>query len=218
MIDPSLCPEHLKATEQETSSNILQENSRDYKRYDVNENSTENRYDSHTEQAELIEPERLVSPSSTESDASNWLFTTSLSTESEKLVAHSQITTSRTPSYRSAQQNYSSSYTAPKVYSSSSSSSPSPWKYRQYPDLQQSQSSPFYQQTDFFSSPGPTSMIMMRDKWRNKSGCYYGCIQNAKGIQTVVSKYDFATNIQLCEPAKVVSSLYKLEIIAIFNL
>jgi hypothetical protein len=207
MIDHSYCPENLKASEQETSANILQENSRDYKRYDVNENSTEHHYDSQTEQAELIEPQRLVSPSSTESDASNWLFTTSLSTESEKLVAHSQVTTSRTPSYRSAQ-NYSSSYTAPRVYSApstSSSSSPGPWKYRQYPDLQQSQSSPYYQQTEFYSSPGPTSMIMMRDKWRNKSGCYYGCIQNARGIQTVVSKYDFATNIQLCEPAKIVS-------------
>lgn len=201
MIDPSYCPENLKASEHETSANILQENSRDYKKFELKENATNSQLDSHTEQAELIEPERLVSPSSTESESSNWLFTTSLSTDSDKLISHSQVTTTRVPPAYRTLQNISSPYTSQRL----SSSPPNPWKYRQYPDLQQSQSSPFYQQTDFFSSPGPTSMIMMRDKWRNKSGCYYGCIQNAKGIQTVISKYDFATNIQLCEPAKIVS-------------
>lgn len=190
--------------EQEKSQNhVLQENSRDYKSFDANQNmnSTDISIENQTEAVnDIIEPARLVSPNSAESVSTKLLLTTALSTKIEPSETQSPITTARIPTIFKTTQNFSTSYPLKPFY-------PSPtvannWRFRQYSDLQQSQSSPL-QTTDYYSSPVPTSMIM-RDKWKNKSGCYYSCILQAKGLQTVVSKYDFSTNIQLCEPLKIV--------------
>lgn len=141
-----------------------------------------------------------MSPSSKETDTQPYL-TTALTTKIENFDPYPPVTTARIPAIFKTTQNYTSSYPVKRFYPSSTMSNS--WRLRHFSDLQQSQSSP-YSSTDFYSSPGPTSMIMMRDKWRNKSGCYYSCVQYAKGLQTVVSKYDFSTNIQLCEPARYV--------------
>lgn len=183
----------------------MQENARDYKSIgeNQNENSTDASFENQTESTdEIIEPARLVSPSSKETDTSQPFLTTALSTRVGNFELLPPITTARIPTIFKTTQNFSSTYPVKRFYPSSTS--PNSWRLRQYSDMQQSQSSP-YHSTDFYSSPGPTSMILMRDKWRNKSGCYYSCIQAAKGLQTVVSKYDFSTNVQLCEPAKYVS-------------
>lgn len=182
----------------------MQENGRDYKSIDEsqNENSTENSYENQTESisADVIVPARLVSPTSAESESSQYLLTTALSTRVGGYSDQPPITTARIPTIFKTTQNFSNSYQ--RFYPSSTM--PNSWRLRNYSDMQQSQSSPF-RAMDFYSSPGPTSMILMRDKWRNKSGCYYSCIQQAKGLQTVVSKFDFSTNIQLCESNKIVS-------------
>lgn len=128
-------------------------------------------------------------------------LTTALSTRLGNFESQPQITTARIPTIFKTTQNFSGSYQVKRFYPSSTM--PNSWRLRHFSDMQQSQSSP-YQSTNFYSSPGPTSMVLMRDKWRNKSGCYYSCVQYAKGLQTVVSKFDFSTNIQLCEPAKYV--------------
>lgn len=204
-IDALLCPENLFAEEQEMSQNhVLQENSRDYKNFD--ENLRQNSTDSIGNQTEavndIIEPARLVSPSSTESDSMKLLLTTALSTRIGYPEIQSSVTTARVPTIYKTTQNFSNSFPVKRYYPSSTMSNS--WRLRNYSDLQQSQSSPL-QTTDYYSIPGPTSMILMRDKWRNKSGCYYSCIQQARGLQTVTSKYDYSTNIQLCEPLKIVS-------------
>lgn len=189
------------ADEHETSQNhALQENARDYK--SVDENSTELSVENQTESMndEVIEPARLVSESSGEIDSSKYYMTTALSTRVGFYDPQPAITTARIPTIFRSTQNYSS-YPIKRFYSSSTT--PNNWRLRHFNDMQQSQSSP-YHSTDYYSSSGPTAMIMMRDKWRNKSGCYFSCIQQARGLQTVVSKYDFSTNIQLCEPSKVV--------------
>lgn len=144
-----------------------------------------------------------MSQSSTEDEESQLLLTTALSTRKSTFESHPPITTARIPTfYRSTQIYNSSSYPIKRFYPSSPSTNS--FRLRNIAaDMQQSQSSP-YQSTDYYSSPGPTSMILMRDKWRNKSGCYYSCIQQAMGLQTVVSKHDFTTNVQLCEPSKIV--------------
>lgn len=205
-VDASLCPENLIAQEQETSQNhILQENGRDYKSFDDNQNrnSTDTSIESQTEAVnDIIEPARLVSPSSAEGDSTKLLLTTALSTRVGYSETRPPVTTARIPTIFKSTQNFSNSFPVKRFYPSSTM--PNGWRLRNFSDLQQSQSSPL-QTTDYYSSPGPTSMILMRDKWRNKSGCYYSCIQQARGLQTVVSKYDFSTNIQLCEPLKIVN-------------
>jgi hypothetical protein len=197
----------LIAEEQETSQNqVLQENARDYKSIaeNQNENSTDASIENQTESTDaIIEPARLVSQSSTETETDSMqpYLTTAVSTRVENFDLLPPITTARIPTiYNKTTQNFTSSYPVKRFYPSSTMSNS--WRLRHFSDMQQSQSSP-YRSTDFYSSPGP--MIFMRDKWRNKSGCYYSCIQNAKGLQTVVSKHDFSTNIQLCEPSKYVS-------------
>lgn len=182
----------------------MQENSRDYKSVDGNQNSTESSNENQTESIvdEIIQPARLVSPTTTEVDTSKLLLTTALSTRVGTVDPQPPITTARIPTIFRTTQNFSSSYPVKRFYPSSTM--PNSWRLRHYSDLQHSPSSPFHS-TDFYSSPGPTSMILMRDKWRNKSGCYFSCVQYAKGLQTVVSKYDFSSNIQLCEPTKMVS-------------
>lgn len=151
---------------------------------------------------EVNEPARLVSPSSAENESTKLLLTTALSTRVGSFESQPPITTARIPTIFKSTQNFSNSYQVKRFYPSSTM--PNSWRLRQYSDMQQSQSSPFHS-TDYYSSPGPTSMVLTRDKWRNKSGCYYSCIQYAKGLQTVASKYDYSTNIQLCEPSKIVS-------------
>jgi hypothetical protein len=166
----------------------LQENSRDYKRFDETQNSTEFSSESQTEAiSELIEPERLVSSTLTSGEeiSTKLLLTTALSTKVNSYDNRFSMTTRVPRPVRNETNN---------------------WKLRHYQDLQHSPSSP-YHSTDFYSSPGPTSMIMMRDKWRNKSGCFHSCVQHAKGLQTVVSKFDFTTSIRLCEAANVVSNI-----------
>ena len=37
-------------------------------------------------------------------------------------------------------------------------------------------------------------------KWSVKSGCHFGCMEYAKGIQVLTSTTDSSTNIQLCDP------------------
>lgn len=184
----------------------MQENGRDYKSIDENqsENSTNTAYENQTESIveEIIEPARLVSPTSTENESSKLILTTALSVNSGYSDGYSSMTTPRVPAIFRTTQNFSSSFPVKRFYPSSTMANS--WRLRHYSDMQQSQSSP-YHSTDYYSSPGPTAMIMMRDKWRNKSGCYYSCIQQAKGLQTVVSKFDFSTNVQLCEPSKIVS-------------
>jgi hypothetical protein len=193
-----LCPESLVIDEHEKSSNhnILQENGRDYKGFEdaQYENSTEVSEDQ-TETNELAEPEKLVSTtfSSDEETSTKLLLTTAISIKAhvQEIIIPSTTTTStttaRVPALFKTTQNYSdhSSY-APH------------WRKRHFSDQQYSPSSS-YGTTDYFSSPVPTAMIMMRDKWRNKSGCFFSCIQYSKGLQTVVSKYDYTTSIRLCE-------------------
>lgn len=188
----------------------MQENGRDYKRIDETEgggNTTiVGAYENQTESIvdEIMEPARLVSPTSAENESSRPPLTTALSTNFGYSDVYPSMTTPRVPSFfRTTSQNFSSSFPVKRFYPSSTM--PNNWRLRHYSDMQQSQSSPFHS-TDYYSSPGPTAMIMMRDKWRNKSGCYYSCIQQAKGLQTVVSKFDFSTNVQLCEPSKIVSA------------
>lgn len=197
-IDPHLCPENLIAGEQETHQNqVLQENPHDYK------TSTDSSVENQTEAIDdIIEPARLVSQASNENYSLSFM-TTDLSTRDSYYDQNPPVTTSRVPIIFRTTQSFNNSYPVKRFHPSSTM--PNNWRLRNsYPDMQHSQSSP-YRSTDYNSSPGPTSMILMRDKWRNKSGCYYSCIQQAKGLQTVVSKYDFATNIQLCEPTKIVS-------------
>lgn len=155
-------------------------------------------------------PEKLVSSTITseEESSTKLLLTTALSTKvnSPNLNHHitstttttttSTSTTTRVPFHFKTTQNYTKTNLAN-----------SNWRMRHYSDLQYSPSSPYSSSSDFYSSPMPTSMIMMRDKWRNKSGCYYSCIQNSKGLQTVVSRYDYTTSIRLCEPSNVVSRI-----------
>lgn len=183
---------------------MLQENGRDFKNIDDNQdrNTTNTAYESQTESIvdEIIESARLVSPTSSENESSKLILTTALSVNSDFSEAYPSVTTARVPAIFRTTQNFSSSFPVKRFYPSSTMANS--WRLRQYSDMQQSQSSPYQ---DYYSSPGPTSMIMMRDKWRNKSGCYYSCIQQAKGLQTVVSKFDFSTNVQLCEPSKIVS-------------
>lgn len=123
------------------------------------------------------------------------LLTTVTSTKintPENSQSITSTTTARVPSILKPAQNYSdhSSY-APN------------WRDRHNSDLQYSPSSSSHQTTDYFSSPGPTAMIMMRDRWRNKSGCFFSCVQYSKGLQTVVSKYDYTSNIRLCESSNI---------------
>lgn len=185
--------------EHETTQNhnVLQENSRDYKSFDDNVQS-ENLTETHTESInELIEPEKLVSSTSEES-STKLLLTTALSTKLERhdfnhplITSTTTAATTKIPSFYKTTQNYSNY--APN------------WRLRQhYSDQKNSQSSSFYP-TDLFASTAPTAMIMMRDKWRNKSGCFYSCIQFSKGLQTVLSKYDYTSSIRLCEPTNIVS-------------
>lgn len=184
---------------------MLQENGRDYKRLDdiQVENST-NSFENPTEAVveEIVQPARLVSSSSAESDLIHLPLTTALTTSVRFSTTQPPVTTARIPTIFRSTTNFSQParpfYPSPTM--------PRNWRLRQFSDMQQSPSSP-YHSTDFHSSPGPTSMIMMRDKWRNKSGCYYSCIQQAKGLQTVVSKYDFSSNVQLCEPTAAVGYL-----------
>lgn len=123
------------------------------------------------------------------------LLTTVTSTKintPENSQSITSTTTARVPSILKPAQNYSdhSNY-APN------------WRDRHNSDLQYSPSSSSHQTTDYFSSPGPTAMIMMRDRWRNKSGCFFSCVQYSKGLQTVVSKYDYTSNIRLCESSNI---------------
>jgi hypothetical protein len=203
----------------ESHNNILQENSRDYKRFDTNfdENSTEI---TQTDQAtfdEIAQPEKLVSSttsSNEEEDSTKLLLTTVISTKLNNY--HRSVTTTTTiksttaimpttlrPFFQTRTSN---------LYKNNNNTSYAPsWRMRHQMDLQQSPSSPYplTSSTDHHqhSSPIPTSMILMRDRWRIKSGCFYSCIQNSKGLQTVVSKYDFTTSIRLCEPTNIVRYL-----------
>jgi len=195
--------------EQEIQQNhVLQENGRDYKSIDGSQNATSNQTNETQTEAivdEINEPARLVSSTSTEETSGKLLLTTALSTSvSTEVTALSNpsSTTARAPtSYRSTQ-NYSNA-SVKRFYPSSSATMSNSWRLRNFSDNQQSPSSPF-QSTNYYSSPVPTSMVMARDKWKNKSGCYYSCLQQATGLQTVTSKFDLSTNIQLCEPVKVV--------------
>ena len=187
---------------------MQQENGRDYKSFDENQNetTTDSSIENQTEAVkDVIEPARLVSPSSAESDSKTMLLTTALSTKVGYLQTQPSITTARIPIVFKTAQNFSNLFPVKRFYPSSTM--PNNWRYRHYSDLQLSQSSPL-QTTDYYSSPVPTQMILMRDKWKNKSGCYYSCIQQAKGLQTVISKYDYSSNIQLCEPLKIVSLIF----------
>lgn len=207
-----LCPENLIIDEHEKSSshNTLQENGRDYKNFDdvQYENSTEISEDQ-TENNEFAQPERLVSStiaSGEETSTKLLLLTTAVSTkvntpvvDQAEIITTTTITTSTTtariPAFiKSAPNNFSDNHNINNFTPN--------WRMRHYSDLQYSPSSP-YQTTDYFASPGPTAMIMMRDKWRNKSGCFFSCIQYSKGLQTVVSKYDYSTSIRLCESPNV---------------
>lgn len=207
-----MCPENLIAEDSEAQQNkLLQENVRDYKRMDeeVNNSTTTTTITNTTDQTERVideinEPARLVSTTSSEDISTKLLLTTELSTSVSTMeYSMPPITTARTPVFFRNAQNYSTSYNIKRLYPTQHSN----WRTRNnFPDLNPQQSQQ-YQMNDFYSAPVPTSMIMMRDKWRNKSGCYYSCINQAKGLQTVVSKYDFSTNVQLCEPLKVVSKI-----------
>lgn len=206
MIDPSYCPESLVIDEHEVSekhNTILQENSRDYKSFDVGNSSTEFAEDQ-TEATpfnEIVQPEKLVSSTSATSDeeeSENFPVTTLLSTKLSNYHASTlppAITTMR-PMFNSR--------TNANLYKNYSTSYAPSWRKRYQMDLQYSPSTAYSQSTDYHTSPGPTSMILMRDKWRNKSGCFYSCIQHSKGLQTVMSKYDFSSSIRLCEPSNIV--------------
>ncbi|CAO1420311.1 unnamed protein product [Diamesa serratosioi] len=201
-----MCPENLIAEDSEAKhNNLLQENVRDYKRIDDGDNNNSTTTNP-TDQTEIVideinEPAKLVSSTSSEDIAAKLLLTTELSTSvSTTDYTLPSITTARIPTFFRNAQNYSTNYSIKRLYPTQHST----WRTRNnFPDLNPQQSQQ-YQINDFYSAPPvPTSMIMMRDKWRNKSGCYYSCINQAKGLQTVVSKYDFSTNVQLCEPLKV---------------
>ena len=202
-----MCPENLITEDSEAQQNkLLQENVRDYKRIDDEDNNSTTTTIA-TDQTEIVideihEPARLVSTTSSEDISTKLLLTTELSTSvSTTDYTVTPVTTARIPVFFRNAQNYSTSYNIKRLYPTQHSN----WRTRNnFPDLNPQQSQQ-YQMNDFYSAPVPTSMIMMRDKWRNKSGCYYSCINQAKGLQTVVSKYDFSTNVQLCEPLKVVS-------------
>jgi hypothetical protein len=217
-LESTFCPENLVIDEHDTTQNhnVLQENSRDYKAFDNSQqqhsdNSTEIFSESQTEPInELIEPEKLVSSTATSSEEeinAKLLLTTALST---KIDAHgfSQPITSRTTlaAFSSTTTTATTTPRMPSFYKPAQNYTPH-WRMRnRYTDLQYAPSSP-YQTTDYFSSfsPSPTAMIMTRDKWRNKSGCYFSCVQYSKGLQTVVSKYDYSSSIRLCEPTNIVS-------------
>lgn len=205
------------AAEQETQQNhVLQENARDYKSIiDSHENTTitigGSSFHNQTQSMndEINEPARLVSSTSTEEGSSKLFLTTALSTSAGVSNSHQlAVSTARTPAIFRSTQNYSNGFTAKRFHSLPPAASTNSWRLRNYSDMQPAQSSPFHS-TDVYTGPGPTSMILMRDKWKNKSGCFYSCIYQAKGLQTVVSKYDFSTNIQLCEPLKIVSFIFK---------
>lgn len=183
---------------EETHQNqVLQENQRDYK--SIDDTSTENSIENQTEAVDqFIEPARLVSPVSNDNFSPSYMLTTAPS--SRVGYYDPPVTTARIGLAFKTTQSFNNSYPIKRFYPSSTM--PNSWRIRSYSDMQQS---PSFHSTDYNSSPGPTSMIVLRDKWKNKSGCYYSCIQQAKGLQTVVSKYDFSTNIQLCEPTKIVS-------------
>lgn len=202
MIDPSYCPESLVLDERDVAekhNTILQENSRDYKSFDAGSNSTEFS-ESQTDATpfnEIVQPEKLVSSTLTTTDeekSENFEITTVLST---KLINYQATTTPPVPTTMRPQLNSRTS----NLYKNYSTSYAPTWRKRYQMDLQQSPSSSYPHSTDYNTSPGPTSMILMRDKWRNKSGCFYSCIQHSKGLQTVVSKYDFSSSIRLCEPS-----------------
>lgn len=163
------------------------------------DSSTDTSYENQTEATveEIVQPARLVSLSSIESSP----HTTSFSTATRFSYSEPIITTARSITVAQPSQNISNAQPIRRFYPSPTMPS---WRLRQFSDMQQSQSSPHHQ-TEFQSSPKPTAMIMLRDKWRNKSGCYYSCIQQAQGLQTVVSKYDFSTSVQLCQPTAAVS-------------
>ena len=194
-IDPLYCPESLVLENQEKIiqkyKTILQENSRDYKSFDVGENSTEFIEDQTdaTPFNEIKQPERLVS-STFAGEESTTILSTKLNNSK----------TSNFPSPTTLRSKISSLY---KNYSTSHAPE---WRRKHTTDLQYSPSTSYTRLAEYRSSPIPTSMILMRDKWRSKSGCFYSCVQHSKGLQTVVSKYDFSTSIRLCEPSNVVRS------------
>lgn len=214
-----MCPENLILEDPEAQQNkLLQENVRDYKRMD-DEGQNNSTTTNPTDQTEIVidginEPAKLISSTSSEDITAKLLSTTELSTSvTTKDYTVPPVTTARIPTFFRNAQNYSTSYNIKRLYPTQHSS----WRTRNnFPDLNPQQSQQ-YQMNDFYSAPVPvpTSMIMMRDKWRNKSGCYYSCINQAKGLQTVVSKYDFSTNVQLCEPLKVVSKIERFIILFI---
>lgn len=206
MIDPSYCPESLILDDDEASkkhNTILQENSRDYKSFDVGDNSTEF-FEDQTEATpfnEIVQPEKLVSSTfANDEEVENFALTTVLSTKltNYQISSTPPVPTTMRPIFNSRTSNLYKNY--------SSSYSPS-WRKRHQMDLQYAPSSSYTHSTDYHTSPGPTSMILMRDKWRNKSGCFYSCIQHSKGLQTVMSKYDFSSSIRLCEPSNIVMEI-----------
>ncbi|KAL7022303.1 hypothetical protein ACKWTF_012198 [Chironomus riparius] len=196
-LEPTFCPESLIIENNDKSSNrnILQENARDFNRYDElhYDNSTEISEDL-TETNELAEPEKLVSSTVTSSESSTKLQLTTVTSTKINTTENRQpitSTTARVPSILKSTQNYSEQ----SIYVPN-------WRVRHNSDLQYSPSSS-HQTSDYFSSTGPTAMIMMRDRWRNKSGCFFSCVQYSKGLQTVVSKYDYTSNIRLCESSNI---------------
>lgn len=208
-MDPSFCPESLTIDEHDTSNNhnnILQENSRDYKSFDttLSDNSTESTIDDQTTNfEEIIQPEKLVSStvaSNEDDETTKLLLTTVISTKLNNYqVSQTIMPTTMRPIFQTRTSN---------LYRNSNNSTN--WRMRHQMDLQYSPSSPYTLSTDYHSSsPIPTSMILMRDRWRTKSGCFYSCIQESKGLQTVVSKYDFSSSIRLCEPSSVVRLVRK---------
>jgi hypothetical protein len=210
----------LSIDERDTSNNnILQENGRDYKSIDgksQHENSTDTSQESITETIDdLGEPERLISTTASSGEeelSTKLLLTTSISTKLNRQanLNHFITSTPKAASTTAPTSTVSSFTTKVPLFKSMNHTTTNlyahNWRMRHYTDLQYSPSSA-YHSTDYYSSPMPTSMIMMRDKWRNKSGCFYSCIQNSKGLQTVVSKFDYTSNIRLCEPSNVVSQL-----------
>lgn len=192
-------------------NNILQENGRDYKSFDTTENVTEFTSESQTDTTpfdEIIQPEKLISSTTTSSEdeetSTKLLLTTMLSTKltnyhaTQVASASTIIPTTLRPKFQTRSSNLYKNY--------NTSYAPS-WRMRHQIDLQYSPSSPYTQTSDYHTSPIPTSMILMRDRWRTKSGCFYSCIEHSKGLQTVVSKYDFSSSIRLCESSKVVSEI-----------
>lgn len=153
-----------------------------------------------------MQPEKLVSStvSSEDESSTKLLLTTVISTKLNNYHAtHQSLIPTTTTTYimPTTMRPYFQTRTS-NLYKTANSTS---WRKRHQMDLQYSPSSPYTQSSDLHSSAVPTSMIMMRDRWRIKSGCFYSCIQNSKGLQTVMSKYDFTSSIRLCEPSNVVS-------------